>query len=170
MKAKERLNQLKKQFDRLRKDSLASVGTTNEAIYSGLQQFADKELKALHSYYDSALTSLKAQKKSGTDIKAVVLTQFDLMQGTFNQLLANARESLETVSKAGAAPAATKSKSESAPVKKSASAAAKKPAAKKPAAKKAAKKATAKKATPKKASKKATTVEAAVVVAPTAAE
>jgi hypothetical protein len=169
MKAKERLNQLKKQFDRLRKDSLASVGTTNEAIYSGLQQFADKELKALHSYYDSALTSLKAQKKSGADIKSVVLTQFDLMQGTFNTLIANARESLETVSKAaGDAPAAkSKPKSESAPVK---TPAAKKPAAKKPVAKKAAKKPAAKKAAPKKASKKAAAAEPAIVVTPPATE
>lgn len=168
MKAKERLNQLKKQFDRLRKDSLASVGTTNEAIYSGLQQFADKELKALHSYYDSALTSLKAQKKSGADIKSVVLTQFDLMQGTFNTLIANARESLETVSKAGEASAAkSKPKSESAPVK---TPAAKKPAAKKSAAKKAAKKPAAKKAAPKKASKKAAAAEPAIVVTTSAAE
>ena len=159
MKAKERLNQLKKQFDRLRKDSLDAVGTKNEAIYSGLQQFADKELKALHGYYDSALTSLKAQKKSGADIKSVVLTQFDLMQGTFNQLIANARESLETVSKAGETPA---TKSTSTPAKKS--------AAKKPVAKKAVKKVAAKKATPKKASKKATAAEPAIVVTPTASE
>ncbi|WP_341917004.1 phasin family protein [Hydrocarboniphaga effusa] len=168
MKAKERLNQLKKQFDRLRKDSLASVGTTNEAIYSGLQQFADKELKALHNYYDSALTSLKSQKKSGADIKSVVLTQFDLMQGTFNTLIANARESLETVSKTGEASAArSKPKSESAPVK---TPAAKKPAAKKPAAKKVAKKAAAKKAAPKKTGKKAAAAEPAIVVTPDAAE
>ncbi len=148
MKAKERLSQLKKQFDRLRKDSLAAVGTTNEAVYTGLQQFADKELKALHHYYDSALTSLKSQKKSGADIKSVVLTQLDLMQGTFNELLANARESLAT---AHATPAPAK-KAAKAPTRK---ATPKKAAAKKPAAKatKATKKAAAK-APGKKAMKK----------------
>lgn len=136
MKPKERLNQLKKQFDRLRKDSMAAVGTANEAVYSGLQQFAEKELKALHEYYDGALTALKAQKKEKADVRTVLLTQFDLMQGTFNQLIANARESLDALSKS--APAAVPP-------------AASKPARKAP--KKAVKKA-AKKAT-KKAAKKA---------------
>lgn len=137
-KAKDRITQLKKQFDRLRKDSVAAVGTANEAIYAGLQQFADKELKALHNYYENALSALKKQKKDGADVRSVVLTQLELMQNTFNELIANARGSLELVAKANDA-----AKAEAA-----APAAAKK---RPPAAKKAAKKAAApRKSAPRK--------------------
>jgi hypothetical protein len=148
LKAKHRLEQLKKQFDRLRKDSLAAVGTTNEAVYAGLQKFADKELKALHDYYDSALASLRSHKKSGSDIKTVLQTQFDLMQETVTRLIAHARESVETAT----APAKPAAAAPSASAKK---AAAKKAApAKKTPAKKAA---AAKKAPAKKAAKRAST-------------
>ena len=142
MKAKHRLDQLKKQFDRMRKDSLAAVGTANEAVYAGLHKFADKELKALSDYYDSALSSLRAAKQDRSGIKDVVQTQFDLMQQTVTRLIAHARESVEaaTATASGkaapepamAASAAAKSAPRKAPVKKSASP--KKVAAKKSAA------------------------------------
>lgn len=152
MKAKHRLDQLKKQFDRLRKDSLAAVGTTNEAVYAGLQKFADKELKALHDYYDGALASLRSHKKSG--IKTVVQTQFDLMQETVTRLIAHARESVETATAApkpepAPAPAKKAAPKKAAPKKaaaKTAAPAKKTESAKKPpAAKKTAKRAASKK-------------------------
>ena len=155
MKAKHRLDLLKKQFDRMRKDSLAAFGTTNEAVYAGLQKFADKELKALNDYCDEALTSLREQKKSG--IQTIVQTQLDLLQGTVTRLVANARESMDIVTGAAqSAPAAAPS----------AAAPAKKAAPKKAAAKKAApaKKAAAVKKAPaaaKKTSKRAATKKTA---------
>ena len=150
MKAKHRLEQLKKQFDRLRKDSLAAVGTTNEAVYAGLQKFADKELKALHDYYDGALASLRSHKKNRSDIKTVLHTQFDLLQETVTRLISHARESVETAT-AAAKPAAA---APAAPVKKAA-APVKKAAAKK--ASPAKKAAVAKKAPAKKTTKRAAT-------------
>ena len=128
MKAKHRLDQLKKQFDRMRKDSLAAVGTANEAVYAGLHKFADKELKALSEYYDSALSSLRAAKQDRSGIKDVVQTQFDLMQQTVTRLIAHARESVEAATASGnaapepamAAPAAAKAAPRKAPAKKSA--------------------------------------------------
>lgn len=155
MKAKHRLDQLKKQFERMRKDSIAAVGTANEAVYTGLQKFADKELKALHDYYDSALASLRTHKKSHAGIKTVVQTQFDLMQETVTRLIAHARESVETAtSTAKSTPAPS-----AAPRKTAKKAAAKKTAAPAPAkaAKKAVKKASAavkKAAAPKAPAKK----------------
>lgn len=141
MKTKARLEQLKKQFERLRKDSVEAVGTANEILYTGLQNFADKELKALNDYYDAALASLKTSKKSGS-LKNVVQTQFDLMQETVTRLIANARESLEAAADARTEPAPR--------------------ATSKPAARPATKKAAAKKAAPAKtASAKAPAKKAA---------
>ncbi|WP_428312603.1 phasin family protein [Hydrocarboniphaga sp.] len=152
MKAKHRLDQLKKQFDRMRKDSLAALGTNNEAVYAGLQKFAEKELKALHEYCEGALGSLREQKKSG--IQTIVQTQLDLLQDTVTRLVANARESMDIVTGAGkSAPAAA------APVTPAKKAAPKKAAAKKavPAKKAApAKKAPTVKKTAKRASAKKT--------------
>lgn len=151
MKAKHRLDQLKKQFDRMRKDSLAAFGTTNEAVYAGLQKFADKELKALNDYCEEALTSLREQKKSG--IQTIVQTQLDLLQGTVTRLVANARESMDIVTGAAqSAPASAAAPAAAAPAKR---AAPKKAAAKKAAP---AKKAAAVKKAPaaeKKTSKRA---------------
>jgi hypothetical protein len=154
LKPKHRLDQLKKQFDRMRKDALAAVGTTNEAVYAGLQKFADKELKALHDYYDDALAKLRSQKKSG--IQTIVQTQFDLMQETVTRLIAHARESVETATSgkpAAAAPApAAPAAKKAAPKKKAV-------AKKAPAKKAAAKKAPAAKKTSKRASAKKTAAE-----------
>ncbi len=95
MKTKDRLEQLRKQFERLSKDSLSAAGTANASVYSGIQKFADKELKALHDYYDDALAALRSQKKSGSGLKTVVETQFDLLQKTITRLIDHGRESLE---------------------------------------------------------------------------
>jgi type IV secretory pathway VirJ component len=157
LKAKHRLDQLKKQFDRMRKDSLAALGTNNEAVYAGLQKFADKELKALHEYCEGALSSLREQKKSG--IQTIVQTQLDLLQDTVTRLVANARESMDIVTGAGKGAPSSAPSAAKAPAKKAApkKAAAKKaaPAKKAAVAKKApAAKKTAKRAAPKKAAAK----------------
>lgn len=151
MKAKDRLDQLKKLFDRLRKESLSAVGTTNEAVYTGLQKFADKELKALHDYYDDALSSLRSQKKSGSGLKTVVETQFDLLQQTVTRLIDHGRESLEQAlanAKGGEKSAPTKTKVPARKVKSTMPPKKRISAAVPP--KKAAKKAAAKSSTPAK--------------------
>lgn len=153
MKTKERLEQLKKQFERLRRESMEAVGTANEILYSALHRFTDKELKALTDYYDAALASIKSSKKSG-DLKQAVQTQFDLMQETVTRLITHARESLEAIAEARVEPKAGKSGAKPGP-KATAKSAASKKAAKKSSAS-AAKTASKTAKTPrKKAAKKA---------------
>jgi len=95
MAAKQHLDQLKHQIERLRKDSLDVVANANKIVSGGVQKLADRELKALNDYYRSALNSIKNANKS--DIRGLAQQQLDLLQDTVNQVISHARESLGIV-------------------------------------------------------------------------
>lgn len=95
MAAKQHLDQLRQQIERLRKDSLDVVANANKIVYSGVQKLADRELKALNDYYRSALDSIKKANKN--DIRGLALQQLDLLQETVNQVISHARESMGIV-------------------------------------------------------------------------
>jgi len=95
MAAKERLNQLKQQLERLRKDSFSVVANANKIVFQGVQKLADKELKALNDYYKSALASIKSARRG--NLKGVAQHQLDLLQDTVNQVISHARESMSIV-------------------------------------------------------------------------
>jgi hypothetical protein len=95
MAAKQHLDQLKQQIERLRKDSLDVVASANKIVYNGVQKLADRELKALNDYYRGALDSIK--KANRNDIRGVAQQQLDLLQDTVNQVISHARESMGIV-------------------------------------------------------------------------
>ena len=96
MAAKPRLNQLKRQIDRLRKDSLGVVASANRIVYDGVQKLADRELKALNDYYHSAVASIRSANKG--DLRGLAQQQLDLLQDTVNTVIGHARESIGIVS------------------------------------------------------------------------
>jgi hypothetical protein len=95
MAAKQHLDQLKNQIEKLRKDSLSVVANANKIVYSGVQKLADRELKALNEYYRSALSSIRSANKS--DLRGLASQQLDLLQDTVNQVISHARESMGIV-------------------------------------------------------------------------
>ena len=95
MAAKQHLDQLKQQIERLRKDSLDVVANANRIVYGGVQKLADRELKALNDYYHGALDSIKKANKN--DIRGLAQHQLDLLQETVNQVISHARESMGIV-------------------------------------------------------------------------
>ncbi|MFI4980763.1 MAG: phasin family protein [Nevskiales bacterium] len=95
MAAKQHLDQLKQQIERLRKDSLDVVASANKIVYNGVQKLADRELKALNDYYRGALDSIK--KANRNDIRGLAQQQLDLLQDTVNQVISHARESMGIV-------------------------------------------------------------------------
>lgn len=95
MAAKLNLDQLKRQIEQLRKDSLNVVANANKIVFNGVQKLADSELKALNEYYRSALDSIRHANKK--DIKGLAQQQLDLLQNTANQVISHARESLGIV-------------------------------------------------------------------------
>lgn len=95
MAAKLNLDQLKRQIEQLRKDSLNVVASANKIVFTGVQKLADSELKALNDYYRSALDSIRHANKS--DLKGLAQQQLDLLQNTANQVISHARESLGIV-------------------------------------------------------------------------
>jgi hypothetical protein len=92
MAAKQHLDQLKQQIERLRKDSLDVVASANKIVYNGVQKLADRELKALNDYYRGALDSIK--KANRNDIRGVAQQQLDLLQDTVNKAAAPARKAI----------------------------------------------------------------------------
>jgi hypothetical protein len=95
MAAKQHLEQLRKQIEKLRSDSVSVVANANKIVYSGVQKLADRELKALNDYYRSALASIKSANKS--DLRGLAHHQLDLLQDTVNQVISHARESMSIV-------------------------------------------------------------------------
>jgi hypothetical protein len=94
--AAKRLNQLKRQLERLRTDSVNVVSTANKIVYGGVQKLADRELRALNEYYRSALASVRSARRSD-GIRGLAQKQLDLLQETVNQVIGNARESMAIV-------------------------------------------------------------------------
>ncbi len=101
MAANQRFDHLKRQIDRLRKDSLEVVANANKIVYNGVQKLADKELKALNDYYKSAVASIRTASK-GESVKDVAQKQFDLLQDTVNQVIGHARGSVGILGEARA--------------------------------------------------------------------
>ncbi|HEX4871131.1 MAG TPA: phasin family protein [Nevskiaceae bacterium] len=99
MSAKERVEEIRARFERLRRDSVESLAKANRIVFDGVQKFADKELKALNDYYKTALKSLKSAKKSD-GIKNVAQQQLELMQETASRVIEHARDSLKVVAEA----------------------------------------------------------------------
>jgi hypothetical protein len=95
MAAKQHLDQLRKQIEKLRSDSLSVVASANKIVYGGVQKLADRELKALNDYYRSALSSIKSANKN--DLRGLAGQQLDLLQDTVNQVISHARESMSIV-------------------------------------------------------------------------
>ncbi len=95
MAAKQHLDQLRKQIDKLRSDSISVVASANKIVYNGVQKLADRELKALNDYYKSALASIKNANKN--DLRGLAQQQLDLLQDTVNQVISHARESMTIV-------------------------------------------------------------------------
>jgi hypothetical protein len=95
MAAKLNLDQLKRQIEQLRKDSLNVVANANKIVFTGVQKLADSELKALNDYYRSALDSIRNSNKK--DLKGMAQQQLDLLQNTATQVISHARESLGIV-------------------------------------------------------------------------
>lgn len=95
MAAKQHLEQLRKQIEKLRSDSISVVANANKIVYSGVQKLADRELKALEDYYRSALSSIRSANKG--DLRGLAHHQLDLLQETVNQVISHARESMSIV-------------------------------------------------------------------------
>lgn len=95
MAAKQHLDQLRKQIEKLRSDSIGVVASANKIVYGGVQKLADRELKALNDYYKSALASIKSANKG--DLRGLANQQLDLLQDTVNQVISHARESMSIV-------------------------------------------------------------------------
>jgi hypothetical protein len=95
MAAKQHLDQLKRQIEQLRKDSLSVVASANKVVFHGVQKLADSELKALNDYYRSAMESIRHANKG--DLRGLAQQQLDLLQNTANQVFSHARQSLGIV-------------------------------------------------------------------------
>lgn len=96
MTAAKRIDQIRAQLEKLRKDSLDTVVAANRIVYQGVQRVADHELKALNDTYRAALSSLKQVKRSDS-LKGVTGKQIDVLQNAANRIIASAREALEIV-------------------------------------------------------------------------
>lgn len=92
MAARDTLDQLKSQLERLRRDSLDVVAKASRIVFEGVQKLAEQELKALNDYYKSATAGLKI--KGGPSASQ----QLDLLQDTVQKVIGHARESLSILS------------------------------------------------------------------------
>lgn len=152
-----RITQLRKDVDKLRKSYTGAMSSANKAVADGIERLADHELAAIKKHYEAALKNLKSLRKGG-DPRDLATEQLRLLQDTIDRIISNARESLKILEQTRDKIAADVRKE----ISGSAPAASKKPAAKKAPAKRktpAKKTATAKKAPAKKtaASKSAAT-------------
>ena len=96
MAANNKLDRIRSQLEKLRKDSLEMVVAANKIVYQGVQRVTDHELKSLNDTYQSALRSLK-KARSGGNFKDVAGRQIDVLQDTVNRVIASAREAMEIV-------------------------------------------------------------------------
>jgi hypothetical protein len=97
MAAKQRLEQIRAQIEKLGRDSLDVVANANRIVLQGIQRLAEQELAALNEYYKSAVDSLKSVRRGDSSLKDLAVSQLDLMQETVNRVIANARESLTII-------------------------------------------------------------------------
>jgi hypothetical protein len=97
MAAKQRLEQIRAQIEKLGRDSLDVVANANRIVLQGIQRLAEQELAALNEYYKSAVDSLKSARRGDSSFKDIAVSQLDLMQETVNRVIANARESLTII-------------------------------------------------------------------------
>lgn len=96
MAAAKKIDRIRTQLEKLRKDSLDMVVAANKIVYQGVQRVADHELKTLNDTYRTALSSLKQVKRSD-GIKGTTSKQIDVLQETVNRIIASAREALDIV-------------------------------------------------------------------------
>lgn len=97
MAAKDKIEQIRLQIEKLGRDSLDVVANANRIVLQGIQKLAEQELAALNEYYRNAMDSLKSARTGNSSIKDLATTQLDLMQDTVNRVIGNARESLRIV-------------------------------------------------------------------------
>ena len=97
MAAKQRLEQIRSQIEKLGRDSLDVVANANRIVLQGIQRLAEQELAALNEYYKSAMDSLKSARRGDSSLKDLATSQLDLMQDTVNRVIGNARESLRII-------------------------------------------------------------------------
>lgn len=93
MAARDKIDQLKTQVERMRRESLDVVSNASRIVFEGVQKLAEQELKALNDYYKSATGALKAPR-AGSSYQDLAAKQLDLLQDTVQKVLSHARESL----------------------------------------------------------------------------
>lgn len=93
MAARDKIDQLKTQVERMRRESLDVVSKASRIVFEGVQKLAEQELKALNDYYKSATGALKSPR-SGSSYQDLAAEQLDLLQDTVQKVLGHARESL----------------------------------------------------------------------------
>lgn len=97
MAAKQRLEQIRLQIEKLGRDSLDVVANANRIVLQGIQRLAEQELAALNEYYKSAVDSLKSARRGDSSLRDLATSQLDLMQDTVNRVIGNARESMRII-------------------------------------------------------------------------
>ncbi len=96
MAAKKKLAKLKTQMDDVRSIAIETVISANKIVYEGIQRLAEHELDELQKSYKSVVDGLKASTKKG-DVKSTAQAQLDLLQSTIDQIIANARTSVQII-------------------------------------------------------------------------
>ncbi|MGQ0528836.1 MAG: phasin family protein [Panacagrimonas sp.] len=99
MAARDTLDQLKSNIERLGRDSLDVVSNASRIVFEGVQKLAEQELQALNDYYKSATAKLKDAGGSGpSGYQDMAAQQLDLLQDTVQKVISHARESLTIIS------------------------------------------------------------------------
>lgn len=93
MAARDKLDQLKTQVERVRRESLDVVSNASRIVFEGVQKLAEQELKALSDYYKSATAALKAPR-GGSNVQDLAAQQLDLLQDTVLKVIQHARDSI----------------------------------------------------------------------------
>ena len=96
MAAKKKLAKLKTQMEDVRGIAIETVISANKIVYEGIQRLAEHELDELQKSYKTVVDGLKASSRKG-DIKSTAQAQLDLLQQTIDQIIANARTSVQII-------------------------------------------------------------------------
>lgn len=92
-KKQNRIAELRKEVDQLRKSYTGAMSSANKAVYKGIERLAEHELAAIKKHYEEALKNLKKLRKGG-DPRDIATAQLKLLQDTIDRIMQNARESM----------------------------------------------------------------------------
>lgn len=93
-KKQNRIAELRKDVDQLRKSYTKAMSSANKAVYKGIERLADHELAAIKKHYEEALKNLRKLRKGG-DARDIATEQLRLLQDTIDRIMKNARESMK---------------------------------------------------------------------------